>query len=91
MTNKEFQEILKLYPDDYVICLDTGFGWNQPKSSDKVDPHLCVLSDFGEITIEPEEYPEMDKDTLKNVLWSVNDYLFNHLDGLKMCFNKEYE
>lgn len=55
MTNKEFQEILARYPDDYEIQLDNAFGWETPSNKNKVDPHLYVNTDFGFIEIEPPE------------------------------------
>lgn len=55
MTNKEFQEILAKYPDDYVIQMDNSFGWEVPSSKHIVDPHLYVNTDFGFIEIEPSE------------------------------------
>lgn len=55
MTNKEFQEILAKYPDDYTIQLDNAFGWETPSNKNKVDPHLYVNTDCGFIEIEPPE------------------------------------
>lgn len=56
MTNKEFQNILAQYPDDYTIQMDNAFGWEVPSSKTKVDPHMYVNSDFGFVEIEPPEY-----------------------------------
>lgn len=55
MTNKEFQDILAQYPDDYEIQLDNAFGWEVPSNKNKVDPHLYVNTDCGFIEIEPPE------------------------------------
>lgn len=54
MTNKEFQNILAKFPDDYIICVDKAFGWETMPMLD--DPHLYVNSDIGQIEIEVSEY-----------------------------------
>lgn len=53
MTNKEFQNILAQYPDDYTIQMDNAFGWETPSNKHMVDPHLYINTDFGFIEIEP--------------------------------------
>lgn len=51
MTNKQLQEALAQFPDDYNVCIDTTFSWETPDSKNKVIPHLFVNSDAGEIEI----------------------------------------
>lgn len=59
MTNKEFQNILAQYPDEYIIQMDNAFGWEIPSSKHKVDPHLYINTDFGFIEIEPPEIRDL--------------------------------
>ena len=54
MTNKEFQNILASYPDDYIICMDNVFGWET--THNMIDPHLYVNTDIRQIEIEPDKY-----------------------------------
>lgn len=57
MTNKEFQEILHIYPDDFQICMDNVFGWES--CHNMIDPHLYINTDIGQIEIEPDEYRDL--------------------------------
>lgn len=55
MVNKEFQGILSQYPDDYEICIDNVFGWEDISIHNLVDPHLYINTDIGQIEIEPSD------------------------------------
>lgn len=61
--NKQFQEILAKYPDDYIICIDRAFGWD--KLPELVNPHLYVNTDIGQIEIEVEEDKMIDDDLIE--------------------------
>lgn len=90
MTNKEFQEILKRWPDDYDICIDTTFPWNTPKSENKKLPELYVNMDFGTIEIEPLTYLDMDAETVEKVLKIAGIQDVVNSQELANKFNDEY-
>lgn len=52
MTNKQFQEALKKYADNYEISISNAIGWDYFPSL--TDPMLFVNSDTGDIEISPE-------------------------------------
>lgn len=54
MDNKEFQDILAQYPNEYIICMDNVFGWE--REHNLIDPHLYINTDIGQIEIEPDEF-----------------------------------
>lgn len=97
LTNKEFRDFLSIYPDDYYVCVDKTFGWDIPKSENKVDPYLSVNSDIGEIEIGPKECPEMNISTLKYILeiskelGIVKDFNDEDIQNIKKKFHEKYE
>lgn len=82
MTNKQFQEYLAQFPDDYQVSVDTTFPWCIPASENKKDPYLYVNTDFGIIEIETKELPEMNMETIKKVLGCF-------FDNTICCLNEE--
>lgn len=53
VTNKDFQEFLSQYPDEYIIAIDNVFGWECIHNM--VNPYLFIDTDIGQIEIEPED------------------------------------
>lgn len=49
MKSKDLQKVLKEYPEDYEICIDTSFPWEEHPHL--VDPHLFIDNATGQIEI----------------------------------------
>lgn len=71
VSNKNLQEILKAYVDEYIICVDKAFDWD--KSKELVDPHLFIDTDNGQIEILGDEIKDLDFDTTFKIISMYNE------------------
>lgn len=80
MKNIEFQNILKHYPDDVIVYIDTTLGWNIPSNKNYVDPKLYTVynesGDLEQIEIGPSVYPLMNLETINQIidLMDIKEY-----------------
>lgn len=71
LTNKELQETLKHYGDNYSVCVDKAFGWD--KFPELEDPHLFINTDIEQIEICPcSGYKDLDVNTVRKVIKLYN-------------------
>lgn len=67
VTNKDLQETLKHYGDNYSVYVDKAFGWDN--YSELEDIHLCINTDIEQIEICPcSGYKDLDVNTVRKVI-----------------------
>lgn len=70
MTNKEFQEILSMWSDEYVICVDNALPWETVPDLD--DPTIYVNTDIGQIEVYAENTHGLSSETVDKIIELYN-------------------
>lgn len=70
MTNKEFQEILSRWSDEYVVCVDNALPWETVPDLD--DPTIYVNTDIGQIEVYAENTHGLSSETVDKIIELYN-------------------
>lgn len=70
MVNKDFQDILSKWPDNYIVTIDKALPWES--IPDLEDPTIYVNTDIGQVEIYAENEHDLSSEIVGEIIKLYN-------------------